>query len=151
MNQKSPDARLDKQSPQVAPQALLVYRARLDEIDFIKKQQWVVTNSVALIYAAIVWVGRNPSHPSPLLLWFLSVAIILAGLIAMGLLDRFKHDLNEATDSLNKANEYCFTDDQRKALDLQRSAPHRGWEVFAAYLAVCIIGAFIAVVALWAQ
>src|SRR5262249_51129557 len=77
---------------QVAPQALLVYKARLDGIDFIKKQQWVVTNSVALIYAAIVWVGRNPSHPSPLLLWLLSVAIIVAGLIAMGVLDRFKHD-----------------------------------------------------------
>ena len=149
--QKSPDAPLDKQSPAVAPQTLLVYKARLDGIDFIKKQQWVVTNSVALIYAAIVWVGRNPSHPSPLLLWFLSVAIILAGLIAMGLLDRFKHDLNEAKDSLNKANEYCFTDDQRKALDLQKSEPHRGWEVFAAHLTVCTVGAFIAVVALWAQ
>jgi hypothetical protein len=149
MDKKSPDAPLDKQSPQVAPQALLVHKARLDRIDFIKKQQWVVTNSVALIYAAIVWVGRNPSHPSPLLLWLLSVAIIVAGLIAM--LDRFKHDLNEAKEALNKANEYCFTDDQRKALDLQRSGPHRGWEVFVAYLAVCIIGAFIALVALWAQ
>ena len=56
MNQKSPDAPLDKQ---VALQALLVYKARLDEIDFIKKQQWVVTNSVALIYVAIVWVGGH--------------------------------------------------------------------------------------------
>ena len=55
MDQKSPDAPLDKQSPAVAPQTLLVYKARLDGIDFIKKQQWVVTNSVALIYAAIVW------------------------------------------------------------------------------------------------
>lgn len=151
MDQKSPDAPLDKQSPAVAPQALLVHKARLDGIDFIKKQQWVVTNSVALIYAAIVWVGRNPSHPSPLLLWLLSLTIIVAGLIAIGLLDRFKHDLNEAKEALNKANEYCFTDDQRKALDLQKSEPHRGWEVFAAYLAVCIIGAFIALVALWAQ
>ena len=96
MDQKSPDAPLDQQSPAVAPQTLLVYKARLDGIDFIKKQQWVVTNSVALIYAAIVWVGRNPSHPSPLLLWLLSLAIIVAGLIVMGLLDRFKHDLNEA-------------------------------------------------------
>jgi len=69
----------------------------------------------------------------------------------MGLLDRFKHDLNEAKEALNKANEYCFTDDQRKALDLQKSEPHRGWEVFAAHLAVCIVGAFIALVALWAQ
>ena len=40
MDQKSPDAPLDKQSPAVAPQTLLVYKARLDGIDFIKKQQW---------------------------------------------------------------------------------------------------------------
>ena len=148
MNQKSPDAPMDKQSPQVAP---VVYKARLDGIDFIKKQQWVVTNSVALIYAAIVWVGRNPSHPSPLLLWLLSVAIIVAGLIAMGVLDRFKHDLNEAKEALNKTNEYCFTEDQRKALDLQRSGPHRWWEVFEAHVAVCTGGAGIAFVALWSQ
>ena len=96
MDQKSPDVPLDKQSSGVTPQALLVYKARLDGIDFIKKQQWIVTNSVALIYAAIVWVGRNPSHPSALLLWLLSGAIIVAGLMAMGLLDRFRHDLNEA-------------------------------------------------------
>ena len=74
------------------------------------------------------------------------MAIILAGLIAMGLLDRFKHDLNEAKEAL-KVNKYSFTDDQRKALDLQKSGPHRGWEVFATYLAVCIVGAFIALVA----
>jgi hypothetical protein len=48
---------MDKTLPAVLPQALLVYKARVDGIDFIKKQQWVVTNSVALIYAAIVWVG----------------------------------------------------------------------------------------------
>jgi hypothetical protein len=69
----------------------------------------------------------------------------------MGLVDRFKHDLNEAKDALTKANEYCFTDDQRKALDLQKSHTHRGWEVFAAHLAVCIGGAAIAVLALWSQ
>ena len=38
MDQKLPDAPLDKQSPQVAPQAVLVYKPRLDGIDFIKKQ-----------------------------------------------------------------------------------------------------------------
>ena len=39
----------------------------------------------------------------------------------MGLLDRFKQDLNEAKEALNKTNEYCFTDDQRKALDLLKT------------------------------
>ena len=92
MDQKSPDAPLDKQSPAVAPQTLLVYKARLDRIDFIKKQQWVVTNSVALIYVAIVWVGRNPSHPSPLLLWLLSAAIIVAGHHGTGILRPIRSD-----------------------------------------------------------
>jgi len=50
-----------------------VYKARLDGIDFIKKQQWVVTNSVALIYAAIVWVGRN--HKAS----FTATALVLVG------------------------------------------------------------------------
>jgi len=43
----------------VTPQALEVYKARLAQIDFIKKQQWVVTNYATLIYAAIVWIGLN--------------------------------------------------------------------------------------------
>ena len=123
MNQKSPDAPLDKQ---VALQALLVYKARLDEIDFIKKQQWVVTNSVALIYVAIVWVGRNPSHPSALLLWLFSAAIIVAGLIALGLLERFRHDLNEAKVALNKANETASPRTSAKHLTCRGLGPTDG-------------------------
>ena len=130
-----------------------MHKARLDGIDFINKQQWVVTNSVALIYAAIVWVGRNSGHPSPQLLCLLSGLIIFAGISAIGLLARFQYDLGKAKQSLNKANAYCFTKDQREALDLQ-DFDHpfgRGWEVLAAHLAVCIGGAVIAFVALWAQ
>jgi hypothetical protein len=50
---------IDKKRPVVSPQALEIYKARLAQVDFIKKQQWVVTNYAVAIYVAIVWIGHN--------------------------------------------------------------------------------------------
>jgi hypothetical protein len=125
---------------------------RLDGIDFIKKQQWVVTNSVALIYAAIVWVGRNVISPPPAqLLWFLSGLIIVAMICGVVLIVRFKWDLEEAKEALDLVNKYCFADTQYDTLGLQKSEPHRGWQVLAAHLLVCIGEVFVALAALWLQ
>jgi hypothetical protein len=150
-DQKSPDAPLDKLSPQVAPKALEVYKARLNNVDFIKKQQWVVTNYLALIYAAIIWVDRSFVISRVLLM----VVAGIAGAVGIGLLIKFQFDLRRARRGSDKATKYCFTDDQRSAEHLELPEDKRpflrGSEVLVAHLAVCIGGAVIALAALWSQ
>lgn len=146
---------MDKNLPEVTPQAVEVYKNRLAQVDFIKKQQWVVTSYAAAIYAAIVWVGRNADPISISLRGFLSFVIVVTGAYSIRLLYRFQLDLRDARISLDKASGYCFNDDQRKVLKLgEFEVEHpegpfwHGWEVLLALILVCFVGAIVAVSAL---
>jgi hypothetical protein len=139
---------IDKKRPQVTPQALELYKARLAHVDFIKKQQWVVTNYAVLIYAAIVWIASNIIDPAPSLRRCLSGLIIVAGICAIGLLIRFQFDLRRARKNTDRASAYCFSQRQRKALKSENyKFPFlRGLEVLLALILVCAVGAAVAVV-----
>jgi hypothetical protein len=147
---------IEEERPAVTPQALEVYRTRLTQVDFAKKQQWVVTNYAVLIYAAIVWVGKNAEPISTLLRCFLSFVIFVTGICAIGLIIRFQFVLRDARLRLDEANAYCFTDKQRDVLKLREfGVEHfegpfwRGWEVLLALVLVCFVGATVAVCALF--
>jgi hypothetical protein len=146
----------DEERQAVTPQALEVYKARLAQVDFIKKQQWVVTNYAVLIYAAIVWVGKNAEPISTILRCFLSFVIFVTGAYSIWLLVRFQFDLRDARLRLDEANAPCFSDEQRDALKLREfGVEHlegpfwRGWEVLLALILVCFLGAVVAVSALF--
>jgi len=146
---------VDRKEPAVTPQALEVYKALLAQVDFIKKQQWVVTNYAVLIYAAIVWVGKNAEPISTLPRSFLSFVIFVTAAYSIRLLYRFQLDLRDARIRLDEANAYCFNDKQRDALKLREFGVEdlegpfwRGWEVLLALVLVCFVGAVVAVYAL---
>jgi hypothetical protein len=51
-------------SPKLSDQGLVIYKALVDQITFIKKQQWTITNYAALLYGAIFVFAKEPSeHP----------------------------------------------------------------------------------------
>src|SRR5262245_553133 len=137
---------IDKMRPEVTPQALELYKARLAQIAFIKKQQWIVTNYAVAIYAAIVWVGKNVETISAGLRWLVS-SVILTGVCAVGLLIKFQWDLMKERERADKATAYCFTKDQRITLDLPdyQHSFLRGCEVVAALIIVCLVGAAVVV------
>jgi hypothetical protein len=53
----------NQESKELSDQALVVYKALHEQVSFLKKQQWIVTNYVALIYGAIFAVKKGLSPP----------------------------------------------------------------------------------------
>jgi len=142
---------IDEDKPAVTPQALEIYKLRHAQVDFIKKQQWVVTNYAVAIYVAIVWVEHNlrPIAFAPNLI-LIVITVAVAG-IATLLLCQFQVDLEKARIRVDEINDICFTNEQRKKLnirDFEKEDPQgpfwRGWNVLLALMSVCIVGAVIA-------
>jgi hypothetical protein len=51
-------------SPKLSEQGLVIYKAMFDQITHIKKQQWTITNYVALLYGAIFVFAKGLSKES---------------------------------------------------------------------------------------
>jgi hypothetical protein len=136
-------------SPQMSQQALITYKAISDQFDFLKKQQWATTNYLVLIYVAIAWFGHNVTLPS-WLLCTLSAITVFAGIVGAGIIAWFQYDLGQLRKRAEAANDAFFSTHERQALGLHRY-PHpygRGWHILAALILVCVVGAFLVVVAL---
>ena len=135
---------------QMSPQALIVYKSISDQFDFLNKQQWVTTNYVVLIYAAIAWCGQHIDQSSSLL-WVLMMVAIGAGGIGICLLIRFQYDLAKLRKRSDRANEEYFSAHERQALGLEKPYRHpfwRGWEVLTALILVCVAGAILVFIVL---
>ncbi len=115
-------------------------------VRFHKKQQWVTTNYVVLIYAAITWYAHHVELSS-LLSCVLSTITIVTGLIATGILVSFQYDLGELRESTNTANKAFFSKEERDSLSLReyRHPYARGWHVLAALILVCVVGAILVI------
>jgi hypothetical protein len=48
-------------SEKLSEQAIAVYKLLHEQVAFLKKQQWTITNYIALIYAAIFGVKKELS------------------------------------------------------------------------------------------
>jgi hypothetical protein len=136
-------------TPQMSQQALIVYKALYDQIDFIKKQQWVTTNYLVLIYAAIAWVGQHIT-PTPWVLCTLSTITAVAGVLAIVLLVLFQRDLSESRGRMTDVETAIFSSRWRDALRVQpyQHTYGRGWLILVVLILVCIVGAFLVILAL---
>jgi hypothetical protein len=134
---------------QMSPQALIVYKAISDQLDFIKKQQRTTTNYLVLIYAAIVWVGQHVEQ-SGLLRCVLSAVTVFAGLVGTVLLVWFQYDLGEVRKRVETAEAAFFLTTERHALGLTpyRHPYLRGWYVLVPLVLICVIGAALVIFAL---
>ena len=114
----------------------------LDDTRFIKRQQWATTNYVALIYAAIIWLGQK--YPASLKLsCALSVVAVIAGVAAIGLLVAFQYDLCKLRKRIEITSNYCYAGQEKRAFDIKKDEHPfgRGWHILAALIAVCGFGA----------
>src|SRR2546430_1938380 len=63
----------------LSEQATVVYKLLHEQVAFLKKQQWTITNYIALIYAAIFGVTKelqSTSFPSALKCILIAAAIV---------------------------------------------------------------------------
>jgi hypothetical protein len=118
----------------------------LDDVNFIKRQQWATTNYAALLYAAIVWFGQHSGSVCAL-----STLAIITALFAVGLLIRFQYDLGKLRGRIATANDYCFAGKEKDSLGIEardKDPFARGWEVLLALILVCAGGAMLVLAAL---
>jgi membrane-bound acyltransferase YfiQ involved in biofilm formation len=102
--------------PQLTPHALALYNKMLDDLNFIKRQQWATTNYAALLYAAMVWFGQ---HSEPRAICPLSTLAIITALVAIGLLFKFQHDLGKLRERIAKVSKYCFAGKEKEVFDIK--------------------------------
>jgi hypothetical protein len=134
--------------PQLTPHALALYNQMLDDLNFIKRQQWATTNYAALLYAAMVWFGQ---HSGPGAICPLSTLAIITALVAIGLLFKFQHDLGKLRERIAKVNKYCFAGKEKEVFDIKDRDEDRftrGGPILGALILVCAIGAALVLIAL---
>src|SRR5262245_6926255 len=89
---------------EVSPAGLVVFNKRFEQIDFLKKQEWTLTNYIAVIYGAIFGVSRF----SPPDTTWLQALIGLAGFYGFIGLLVIQYDLHHARKDLDKAIDWIF-------------------------------------------
>jgi hypothetical protein len=120
----------------------------LDDLNFIKRQQWATTNYAALLYAAMVWFGQ---HSEPRAICPLSTLAIITALVAIGLLFKFQHDLGKLRRAHRKSKQVLFRRERERGFRYKRSRRDRftrGGPILGALILVCAIGAVLVLIAL---
>jgi hypothetical protein len=133
----------------LSEQATVVYKLLHEQVAFLKKQQWTITNYIALIYAAIFGVTKelqSTSFPSTLKCILIAAAIV-ACVYGPTALTKVQVDLGEARERLDKTDREIFGDKEYRELGLrQETHPFwRGMFFTGALMLVLVIGAVIVV------
>jgi hypothetical protein len=136
--------------PTMSQHGLVLYKACMDNLDYFKRQQWTVTNYLALIYAAIVWVDHN-IHQTRLLTWILSGFAVVAAAVNIGLLLWFQRDTARLRRRLASISNFAFQGEERTAFQIEDDPNPfaRGWQVLIALIGVSVIGALVVIIALF--
>jgi hypothetical protein len=93
------------------------YKEAIDSIVFAKKQQWVFTNYVVVIYAAIFAISIR-YHPSGDTKIWLKVLVVLAFFYGAYLIFKLQYDLSKLRDRLTYIHATYFTPNERIELGL---------------------------------
>jgi hypothetical protein len=137
-------------APQLSPQGLALYKQMLDDIIFIKRQQWATTNYAALLYAAMIWFKHNIAI-APRAVCALSAFAVVTALVAIALLIRFQYDLGKLRERVATANNYWFVGKEKRSFDIKDKDEDpfvRGWHILIPLILVCIGGAALVIFAL---
>lgn len=121
-------------------------------IAFGKKQQWTITNYVALIYAAILALAKGGAAAT-LQTWVLPALVILVGLYGAFLINRVQGSVARFRNRLTEINKVYFTPAELTLLDLK---PHRkpyfhDWPFIGGLWGAIAIGGFLVIVAMMSE
>jgi predicted DNA repair protein MutK len=130
-------------SDKLTEQALVVYEGLHEQVGFLKKQQWTITNYVALIYGAIFIIKKELSSLTSALECLLIAATIGAALYGLAALIVIQIDLGKARERIDKADCRVFGKKEYDYLGLQEEPrPYlRGMFFTGALMLVLVIGA----------
>jgi len=127
------------------------YRDAVDNILFLKRQQWLATNYVLLLYAAIFLISAHYFSRTDVARNWLGVITIAAFVVHWWMLHLFQRSIEKFRNRLSWIYRTYFSEEERAGLDL-RLGPRSYWyqpEVYIGLLAVSFIGALLTAIYLW--
>jgi len=131
-------------SEELSEQANVIHKLMYEQVDFLKKQQWTITNYIALIYAAVFVIGKELRSTFDLK-WVLIAAVFIACGYGLFALRALQVDLAEARKRLDKASREIFGDKEYSQLGLKPDPNPfwRGMFFTLALMLVLVVGAVI--------
>jgi hypothetical protein len=128
-----------------SPAALNIQKRLFADIEFSKRQQWVITNYVILIDGAIFWLSKALSSPHERL--GLSVLAGVAAIFATTLLILIQKDLGSYRSSLQRAHQKWLSKAELETLQTKfyDNPALRGVLFLIALIGVIAIGAVLVI------
>jgi hypothetical protein len=127
------------------------YKDAVDNIIFLKRQQWLATNYALLVYAAIFVISAHYFSRTDLARNWLGVLTIATFVIHWCMLHVFQSSIEKFRNRLGWIYRTYFSEDERVGLDLQLE-PRSFWyqpELYIGLIAVSLVGAVLTAVYLW--
>jgi hypothetical protein len=127
------------------------YRGAVDNILFLKRQQWLATNYVLLLYVAVFVISAHYFSRTDVARNWLGGITIAAFVIHWWMLHSFQRSIETFRNRLVWVYRSYFSEEERAGLDL-RLEPRSYWyqpEAYIGLIAVSFIGAVLTAVYLW--
>ena len=129
----------------------VAYKDAVDNIVFLKKQQWQATNYTILVYAAIFLISAHYFSRTDFARNWLGIITIVTFVIHWYMMHLFQSTINKFRDRIVWIYRTYFTAQERAGLDL-RLEPRTYWhepDTYIALLAVSFVGALLTWIFLW--
>jgi hypothetical protein len=136
-------------SEKLSEQALVVYKALHEQVSFLKKQQWTITNYLVLLYAAVFAVKREIS-PQPDMMWVLRIVTAIGALYGLWMLMAIQFDLMQARERLDRTDTAIFSRTEFTQLNL-KNGHHPFFQNLSftiALVGVVVVGAVLVILTL---
>jgi hypothetical protein len=127
------------------------YRDAVENIFFLKRQQWLATTYVLLLYVAIFVISAQYFSRTDVARNWLGVITIAAFVVHWWTLHSFQRSIETFRNRLIWVYTTYFSEDERAGLDL-RLEPRSYWyepEVYIGLIAISFVGAVLTAVYLW--
>ena len=127
------------------------YRDAVDNIIFLKRQQWLATNYALLVYAAIFVISAHYFSRTDLARNWLGVLTIVTFIIHWCMLHLFQRAIEKFRNRLGWIYRTYFSAEERAGLDVQLE-PRSYWyqpEAYIGLITVSFVGAVLTALYLW--
>ena len=133
--------------PEMTSDEQVVYKNMVENLSFMKRQQWVITTYVVVISVGLF--GLTQGKTSPDAAGGLSLLVAAGCLLAWYLLVRVQMDIARIRRSLEKVANEHFTAEQRSKFGMGENCPFlRDFDFVVAFMIVCAVSAWF-VIFMW--
>ena len=125
------------------------YRDALDNILFLKRQQWLATNYVLLLYAAIFLISAHFFSRTDVARNWLGALTIAAFVVHWLMLHTFQGSIEKLRNRLAWVYRTYFSEEERLGLQLESRSYWYQPEIYICLLTVSFVGALLTAIYLW--